>query len=222
MVQGWRGAAGQRLQVDVSPGCRCIGDECRAVCRLPEGRIMYAREHTAYAPAHTSRAQSKCCQRSGTYAPAHTISKQQPGAVRRLKCPSGHAVARMRAGRRRRVGCVDPDSEWSPMGTRAHHTDASRNRRCRKGLGAVAAHERDDRAALPELNAFRVAVPRTGVTKRCSGCNRSGGSCTHGAPGSMPFPQRTITRARGPHRSGGSRTCSRSAGRGAARVERSR
>lgn len=106
------------------------------------------------------------------------------------------------------------------MGTRAHSTDASRNRRCRKGLEPS---RRMSETTGPRcLRAFRIAVPRTGVTRPCPGCNRSGGSCIHCAPGSMPFPQRTIARARGPHRSGGSRTCSRSAGRGAARVERSR
>ena len=83
------------------------------------------------------------------------------------------------------VGCVDPDSEWSPMGTRAHSTDASRNRRCRKGLEPL--RHLSKTTGPRSLRVFRVAVPCTEVTKPCPGHNRSEGSCTHGAPGSVPI-----------------------------------
>ena len=81
-----------------------------------------------------------------------------------------------------------------------------------QGFGAVAALEQDDGPRC--LSALRVAVPCTEVTNPCPGRNRSGGSCTHGAPGSGSFPRRTADRAHGPHRSGGSRKCSRCAGIG--------
>ncbi len=67
-----------------------------------------------------------------------------------------------------------------------------------------------------DLSAFRVAVPSTEVTNSCPACNRSGGSCTHGAPRPGPIPERTADHADSPHCNGGPRTCSRSAGVGRA------
>ena len=64
----------------------------------------------------------------------HSLALQPRGPARGLKCPSGHTKARKRAPAGTCVRCVDPDSEWSPKGARAHHTIAGRNRRCRKGL----------------------------------------------------------------------------------------
>ena len=64
----------------------------------------------------------------------HSLAPQPRGPSRGLKCPSGHAKARKRAPAGTCVGCEDPDSEWSRKGARAQCTDASRIRRCRKGL----------------------------------------------------------------------------------------
>ena len=116
----------------------------------------------------------------------------------------------MRALAVRCVGCVEPDSEWSPTGTCAHSTDASRNHRRRKGLEPL---RRLSGTTGPRcLSAIRVAVPCTEVTNSSPGWNRSGGPCTHGAPGSRVLSERTGAHAHGPYRSGGPRTRSRSAG----------
>ena len=174
----------------------------RSLC---EGVRMYAPSIQAYAPsihANKKKAKAVCwdvCSEH-TLVPIQVWRRMVPKVPERAR----HARER-RAPAETCVGCVDPDSEWSPKGTRAHHTDASRNRRCRKGLEPS---RRLSETTGPRcLSAFRVAVPRTEVTKSSPGCNRSGGSCTHGAPGPGPFPRRTADRAYGPHFSGGSRRC---------------
>lgn len=90
------------------------------------------------------------------------------------------------------------NSARSQIATRALHTVVGRNRRRRKGLEPS---RRVSETAGPRyLSAFRVAVPRTEVTKSCPGCNRPGGFCTHGAPAPGPLPERIGARAHGPCR----------------------
>ena len=132
-----RRAAHQRFRTNVCLDCLWISRQVWVDCPL-SGRIpKYAIAHTMYAQAHTSIQKRKRSQFFGMYAVAHTPI---PTKARQEMAPQGAQSARQGTQKARKrapavgcVGCVEPDSEWSLVGTCAHYTDASRNRRSRKG-----------------------------------------------------------------------------------------
>ena len=96
--------------------------------------IRYAVAHTTYALAHTSGKKAKCfsaldCMLWSIHAPLIAMAPQ--GAISAHQGTPERACARPQPAA---WGVVKINSARSQMDTRALHTVAGRNRRCRKGL----------------------------------------------------------------------------------------
>ncbi len=149
------------------PGCRTFRTRPRAgiavAVRLTgSGRIAPVIARTGRNTARTGA--DRCRDASPdpvTPAPGRPVSRGRQGeggggaAGRSRGVSSGSAGS---GGIRQARGVCKPDSEWSPMGARAHHTITGRNRRCRKGLEP--SRRLSETTGPQSPSAFRIAFRR--------------------------------------------------------------